>query len=89
MIWLALVFLVLGIIEMRREPGTGIGLICLVVAVVLSLAACGDDDPNQDRGDITKINSCIARGGHPITSSDQYGTVFYVACDTNTGPSLP
>lgn len=90
MIILAIALLILGVIEMRRNPGSGVGLICLIIALIIVTAACGDDDPNVENDQAkTAINSCIARHGHPITTSDQYGQVYYIACDTNVVTVTP
>lgn len=60
-----------------------LGALALVAG--LTVTACGDDEGRNspERSDVIEIRACIARGGHPITTHNDYGTVFYVACDTN------
>ena len=50
---------------------------------MLSLAACGDDDPtyqtNRDRAN--QVTACVQQGGMPQFTSDQYGNVVeFLGC---------
>lgn len=59
-------------------------LVLVLLLVLIATSACGSDgDYKHQDENIAQIQRCINNGGHPITSSDQYGAIFYVACDTN------